>query len=49
MLDRLGGYPFEVASPVRVIEFYRRRGLVPEMVRGCGCRHGCNEFLFRRG
>ncbi|RME33048.1 MAG: class I SAM-dependent methyltransferase, partial [Gammaproteobacteria bacterium] len=48
MLDWLGGYPFEVASPARVIDFYRRQGLVPESVRGCGRRHGCNEFVFRR-
>ncbi len=49
MLDWLGGYPFEVASPERVIGFFHRHGLVPDSVRGCGRRHGCNEFVFRRG
>jgi len=48
MLDWLGGYPFEVAKPEEILEFYRARGFVLEHMRTCGGRHGCNEFLFRR-
>lgn len=46
-LDWLGGYPYEVAKPEEVIEFYRRRGFrLDRMIR----RHtlGNNEFVFVR-
>ena len=48
-LDWLGGYPFEVAKPEEVVEFYRQRGFHAENVRTCGRKPGCNEFVFRRG
>lgn len=47
MFDWLGGYPFEVAKPERVFEFFRDRGYTLEMLRTCGNRMGCNEFVFR--
>lgn len=46
--DWLGGYPFEVATPARIVDFYVRRGFVLTRIRTCGGRHGCNEFVFRR-
>ena len=48
MLDWLGGYPFEVASPDAIESFHAARGL--RLVRRtlCGRRHGCNEFVFAR-
>ncbi len=46
--DWLGGYPFEVARPEAVVEFFRDRGLVLEKLTTCGRRMGCNEFLFCR-
>jgi 2-polyprenyl-3-methyl-5-hydroxy-6-metoxy-1,4-benzoquinol methylase len=48
MADWLGGYPFEVACPERVLEFYRARGFTLEKLKTCGGRHGCNEFVFSR-
>jgi 2-polyprenyl-6-hydroxyphenyl methylase/3-demethylubiquinone-9 3-methyltransferase len=48
MIDWLGGYPFEVARPDEIERFYRARGFVPERVKTCGARHGCNEFVLRR-
>lgn len=48
MLDWLGGYPFEVAKPEDILDFYRPKGFVLEHFRTCGGRHGCNEFIFRR-
>jgi 2-polyprenyl-6-hydroxyphenyl methylase/3-demethylubiquinone-9 3-methyltransferase len=46
--DWLGGYPFEVATPAKVVDFHRDRGFVLTRIRTCGGRHGCNEFVFRR-
>ncbi|MEK6302024.1 MAG: class I SAM-dependent methyltransferase [Acidobacteriota bacterium] len=49
MLDWLGGYPFEVARPEHIAGFYVARGFTLDRVKTCGRRHGCNEFVFRRG
>ena len=48
MLDWLGGYPFEVATPASVTAFCRARGFDPARVVTCGGRHGCNEFVLVR-
>jgi len=48
MLDWLGGYPFEVATPEAVVDFYHRRGFRLEKIRTCGGHCGCNEYVFRR-
>lgn len=48
MLDWLGGYPFEVARPEELLDFYRERGLTCVKLKTCGGRMGCNEFVFRR-
>lgn len=48
MIDWLGGYPFEVATPEAVFEFYRDRGFQLAEMTTCGGRMGCNEFVFRR-
>ena len=48
MLDWLGGYPFEVAKPEQVLDFFHPKGFVLELMKTCGGRHGCNEFVFRR-
>ena len=47
-VDWLGGYPFEVARPEEILEFYRQRGFVLERMRTVGGGLGCNEFAFRR-
>jgi 2-polyprenyl-3-methyl-5-hydroxy-6-metoxy-1,4-benzoquinol methylase len=47
IVDWAGGYPFEVARPGEVHDFYRRRGFTLErLVTTTGS--GCNEFVFRR-
>jgi 2-polyprenyl-6-hydroxyphenyl methylase/3-demethylubiquinone-9 3-methyltransferase len=44
-IDWIGGYPFEVARPEGIFEFYRRRGLtLLELRTTAGL--GCNEFVF---
>lgn len=48
MRDWLGGYPFDVAKPEKIFDFYRMKGFVLERLTTCGGRHGCNEFVFVR-
>jgi 2-polyprenyl-6-hydroxyphenyl methylase/3-demethylubiquinone-9 3-methyltransferase len=45
-VDWLGGYPFEVAAPERIVDFYREKGLVlRKLVPGRGM--GNNQFVFK--
>jgi 2-polyprenyl-6-hydroxyphenyl methylase/3-demethylubiquinone-9 3-methyltransferase len=47
LVDWVGGYPFEVAKPEEVFDFYRKEGFILvglKTDRG----HGCNEFVFER-
>jgi len=46
--DWLGGYPFEVATPEAILDFYRARGFVLTRLKTCGGSVGCNEFVFAR-
>lgn len=48
LVDWVGGYPFEVARPEEVFEFYKARGFTLERLRTCGGGLGCNQFVFRR-
>jgi SAM-dependent methyltransferase len=48
MVDWVGGYPYEVAKPEEIFEFYRARGFsLTKLICG-GVGLGCNEFVFRR-
>jgi 2-polyprenyl-3-methyl-5-hydroxy-6-metoxy-1,4-benzoquinol methylase len=51
LVDWIGGYPFEVAKPEEIFEFYRDRGFALRLMRTCAGGLGCNEFVFhqRRG
>jgi 2-polyprenyl-3-methyl-5-hydroxy-6-metoxy-1,4-benzoquinol methylase len=46
VVDWVGGYPFEVAKPEEIIEFFFARGFILQKLRTCGGGHGCNEFVF---
>ena len=46
--DWFGGYPFEVATPEAIFDFFRDRGFSMTRLRTCGGSHGCNEFVFVR-
>lgn len=46
--DWLGGYPFEVARPEEIFEFYRSRGFALSTMTTKGALAGCNEFAFTR-
>ena len=45
MLDWLGGWPFEVASPAAIERFLNDRGFTLEREVLVGHRHGCNEYV----
>lgn len=48
LLDWVGGYPFEVATPEEVFRFARDRGFELVELTTCGGGLGCNEFVFQR-
>ena len=48
LVDWVGGLPFEVAKPERIIEFFKERGFALEKLITCGGGHGCNQYVFER-
>jgi len=48
LVDWVGGYPFEVATPEKIFDFYRTRGFVLTRLRTCGGSLGCNQFVFQK-
>lgn len=46
--DWLGGYPFEVAKPEEIFDFYcqSQKGFQLERMKTCGGKIGCNQFVF---
>ena len=46
LIDWVGGYPFEVAKPEAILEFYLRRGFTLTRLTTCGGSLGCNEYVF---
>jgi 2-polyprenyl-6-hydroxyphenyl methylase/3-demethylubiquinone-9 3-methyltransferase len=47
-IDWLGGYPFEVAKPEEIFDFYRKRGFALIKLKTCGGSLGNNEFVFQK-
>ena len=47
-IDWFGGYPFEVASPTELVDFYTDRACVLTRIVTMGGALGCNEFVFRK-
>ena len=47
LVDWIGGYPFEVARPEDVFDFFRDRGFVLQKLTTMAGGHGCNEFVFQ--
>ena len=45
VVDWVGGYPFEVAKPEAIFDFYRERGFMLQRLKTCGGGRGCNEFV----
>jgi len=47
LIDWVGGYPFEVAKPEEIFEFYHSRGFQLQSLKTCGGGLGCNEYVFK--
>lgn len=48
IVDWVGGYPYEFATPEEIFDFYRARGFTLTKMK-CGVVGlGCNEFVFER-
>lgn len=48
LIDWVGGYPFEVAKPEQIFDFYRFRGFELIRLKTSGGRHDCNQYVFRK-
>jgi 2-polyprenyl-6-hydroxyphenyl methylase/3-demethylubiquinone-9 3-methyltransferase len=48
MIDWVGGYPYEVAAPEEIFEFYKQRGFALAKLRCGGVGLGCNEYVLIR-
>lgn len=48
IVDWVGGYPYEFATPDEIFEFYRSRGFTLANMKCGGVGLGCNEFVFER-
>lgn len=46
VVDWIGGYPFDVATPEAIFDFYRERGFQLQRLKTCAGGLGCNEFVF---
>jgi len=46
VVDWVGGYPFEVAKPEELFDFYRKRGFELINLSTAGGSLGCNELIF---
>ncbi len=47
-VDWIGGYPYEVAKPEQIFDFYKARGFSLRRLKSTGGL-GCNEFVFENG
>lgn len=48
IIDWVGGYPYEVATPEQIFDFYRLKGFTLTKLKCGGVGLGCNEFVFLR-
>lgn len=48
IVDWVGGYPYEVATPDEIFDFYRARGFSLNKLVCGGVGLGCNEFVFTK-
>ena len=47
-VDWVGGYPFEVAKPEEIFDFFHKRGYTLEKMMTKRGGNGCNQFVFAR-
>jgi 2-polyprenyl-3-methyl-5-hydroxy-6-metoxy-1,4-benzoquinol methylase len=46
-VDWIGGYPYEVAKPEEIFEYYKARRFTLLRLK-CVCGLGCNEYVFKK-
>lgn len=49
IVDWVGGYPYEVAKPEEILDFYRARKFELARLKCGGVGLGCNEYVFSKG
>ena len=49
MVDWVGGYPFEVAKPEQLFDFYLQRGFTLRRMITCSGSLGCIQLVLRKG
>jgi SAM-dependent methyltransferase len=47
VIDWVGGYPFEVASREKTIQYLEKKGFKKQLIISAGRKMGCNQFVFR--
>jgi 2-polyprenyl-6-hydroxyphenyl methylase/3-demethylubiquinone-9 3-methyltransferase len=48
IIDWVGGYPYEVATPEEIFNFFRKRGFTLSKLKCGKVGLGCNEFVFEK-
>jgi 2-polyprenyl-3-methyl-5-hydroxy-6-metoxy-1,4-benzoquinol methylase len=48
IIDWVGGYPYEAATPEEIFDFYKARNFELVKLKCGGVGLGCNEFVFRK-
>ena len=48
LLDWVGGYPFEVASPDKIFLFYKQKNYTLNNIVTVLGGHGCNQYVFQK-
>ncbi len=48
VVDWVGGWPFEVAKPEKIIDYLYNKNFSLIKLKTCGGRHGCNEYVFEK-
>lgn len=48
IIDWVGGYPYEVAAPDAIFDFYKAKGYSLVKLKCAGAGLGCNEFVFKK-
>ena len=48
VVDWVGGYPFEVAKPEQIFDFFKKKNFKLERLITCGGGSGCCEYVFRK-
>ena len=46
LIDWIGGYPFEVAKPEEIFDFYKQKGFTLAQLKTDGGNIGCLQFVF---